>query len=46
MYGGDVTDVPVCFVGIINMAWWWSDICSGDNRSGDDISDNKDLEWG
>ena len=24
----------------------WSDICSGDSCSGDDISDNKELEWG
>ena len=25
---------------------WWSDICSGDNCSCNDISDNKELEWG
>ena len=25
---------------------WWSHICSIDSCSGDDISDNKELEWG
>ena len=26
------------------MIMWWSDICSGDNCSFDDFSDNKELE--
>ena len=33
-------------IGEYNIKFWWSDICSSDNCSCDDISNNRELEWG
>ena len=40
------TGMDWTFFDILISVEGWSDICSGDSCSCDDISDNKELEWG
>ena len=42
----DISNTPHTSIHNYTLIIRWSDICSGDNCSCDDISDNKELEWG